>query len=121
VSNELRPFIAADVLRQPADRKPVTQHLDHIGGLEATANLQGKKSAREFVDHQQQLQRPPSLGSICREVITPHMVPAISPLTDTTAPAVSGRQTTSAMLFLWICNCSCLHHFGDLGNLRAFT
>ena len=40
VNNALRLVVAADVLGQPADCKQSTQHVDQIGKLEATNNLQ---------------------------------------------------------------------------------
>ena len=99
LGDELRPVVAADVLRHATDAEQLRQHVDHLLGRDAAIHLQRQAFPGVLVHDRQPLQRPAVGGPIVDEVPGPHVVLVLRLSTNATVLAMA--QTPSFSLFLW--------------------
>lgn len=80
--DELRAVVRAEVGRSSLLHHQPLEHLDHLAGAKRAAHLQRQCSARELVEHDPDLQRPPIHGLVTQEVVAPHMIRGLRPMAN---------------------------------------
>ena len=96
LGDELRAVVAADVLRCPADRHQLREHVQHVGGLHRAGNLQHQRLAGELVLDHKPTQRPAPLVAVVYEVPDSHVVDALG----SPPPDAVGRDAQPTLLDL---------------------
>ena len=78
--NELRPIVAAQMLRRTPHGEQVLERHDHVPSSERPGHLDRQTLPRELIDHHEDPQLPAILRPLREEVVAPHMVPMRRPV-----------------------------------------
>src|SRR5918997_376420 len=79
LGHELRTVVGADVARHTAQDEQIREHVDHVDGLQLSADADGQALARELVDHLEQAVFPSIMGAVLDKVVGPDMVGMFRP------------------------------------------
>ena len=89
LGDELRPVVAANVLRNATGAEQVHQHVDHLIRRDAAIHFQRQTFPRVLVDDRQPLQRSSGGRAIVDEVPSPHVVLVLRLSANATVPAMA--------------------------------
>src|SRR5205823_3408515 len=79
LGDELRPVVAADVIRRPPHLEEVLQGRYHVLGGQAPLDLDRQAFPRVLVDHRQDLQAPAVGRLVVDEVVAPDVAGPLGP------------------------------------------
>lgn len=95
---ELRPVVAPQVLRRPAEGEQVLQRGADRLGPDAAFDLDRQTFTRIFIQNHQELQAPAVGGPVRHEVVAPHVVDPLGLAAKT--PVLRVAQTLASSLLL---------------------